>query len=647
MKIRTLFIFWLIFFSISSIIAYAFYCSGTMNSIAEKQYERLYSDIAVNESKNISEYVKNVSSSASIVACDENIRNYAFYNTDEKNEAFESAMNYLSDQTGIIRVVVIEKSTGVVSISASNDANLAYKLFDDNMMSKIEEGEAYISTVLDSNNRESGYEIVSPSILDDRIILVYFSNTYIDGIIKAGSFPTNGRVVLVDSLHHIVDTAYVGTMEEISAKNGYAQYNIICDAINNAALLNNSRHFEIGKNPQIAYTVKASGCGWYVAAMAEADKAYVFSSVASSNVVGLVVALSIIFIAVYIFAVVVITKPLSKIEETLVKINRGDHDSRIDVVNKNEYGEISSAFNMLIDNLVVSERRYRTIVELSDDIVFDWNMKTNNVVFSNNFNKKFSYRPPSDHFSDSFFIKGRVHPEDNERYRKDLTMLEKGEEFKDKTYRWKNIYGDYIWMSMKTSTIRDNDGNIVKIIGVLSDVDRAKRGEMQLIQRASYDALTGVYNRETIENVINEEICKVAGGNDGFAILFVDIDDFKIYNDKYSHATGDQVLKFVTDSIGEITEDFGFTGRYGGDEFIVCIRNSSTNIPENVARDILAKLKAGFICDMDDHLSVSVSIGIYNVNSSDKTVEEIISIADEAMYRIKKNGKASFGMVIE
>ena len=66
-----------------------------------------------------------------------------------------------------------------------------------------------------------------------------------------------------------------------------------------------------------------------------------------------------------------------------------------------------------------------------------------------------------------------------------------------------------------------------------------------------------------------------------------------------------------------------------------------------MARDILAKLKSGFVCDMDDHLSVSVSIGIYNVNNADKTVEEIISIADEAMYRIKKNGKASFGMVTE
>lgn len=647
MKIRTLFIFSLIFFSISSIIAYAIYCSGNMNTIAENQYERLYSDIAVNESKNISEYVKSIASSTAIVASDETIMNYAFYDAAEKNEAFKAAMSYLSPQTGIIRVLVIDKSTDVVSISAAADNDTGYRIFDKNIRDSMVLGEAYISTIIDGNGRESGYELVSSYELSDRTVMVYFSNTYLDSIIKAGSFPTNGRVVLVDGMNHILDTVYVGTIEEISSKSGYAQYNSISDAVNDATLLNTSRHFEMGKNPQIAYTVRASGCNWYVAAMAEADKAYSYSSVASSNVVGLVIGLSVFFIAVYIIAVVLITKPLNKIETTLVKINRGDHDSRIEVASKNEYGEIASSFNQLIENLVVSERRYRTIVELSDDIVFDWNMRTNNVVFSNNFNKKFSYRPPSDHFSDSFFIKGRVHPEDSERYRTDLAKLEKGEDFKDKTYRWKNIYGDYIWMAMKTSAVRDTDGHIVRIIGVLSDVDRAKRGEMQLIQRASYDALTGVYNRETIENVINEEIRKVAAGNDGFAILFVDIDDFKIYNDKYSHATGDQVLKFVTDSIGRITEDFGFIGRYGGDEFIVCIRNSSTNIPENVARDILAKLKSGFVCDMDDHLSVSVSIGIYNVNNADKTVEEIISIADEAMYRIKKNGKASFGMVTE
>lgn len=644
MKIRTLFIFTLIFFSISSIIVYAVYCSSSMNNIAEKQYEKLYSDIAVNESKNISEYVKNISSSASVVASDEIIAGYNLNSYSDRDAAVEAAKGYIDSRTEIIRILVLNKSNEV-SISAANSGDVNYKLFDKDMLEKMVQGEAYISTVLDSNNRESSYELVAPYMLSDRTVMVYFSNAYLDSIIKAGTFPTNGRVVLVDGLNHIVDSAYVGTIDEISSRANYVQYNTIGSAIEDQSLLNNSRYFEMGRNSQVAYTVKSPGCGWYVAAMAEVDKAYGFSSVASSNVVGLVVALSALFIVVYIIAIVVITKPLANIETTLLKINRGDHDSRIEITKKNEYGEIADSFNYLIDNLVVSERRYRTIVEMSDDIVFEWNMKTNNVTFSNNFNRKFSYRAPSDHFTDSFFIKGRVHPEDNERYRKDLTKLEKGEEFKDNTYRWKNIYGDYIWMAMKTATIRDNDGNIVKIIGVLSDVDRAKKGEMQLIQRASYDALTGVYNRETIENVINEEIQKVAEGNDGFAILFVDIDDFKVYNDQYSHATGDQVLKFVTDSIGEITGDFGFTGRYGGDEFIVCIRNCSTNIPENVARDILAKLKAGFVCDTDDHLSVSVSIGVYVVSSAEKTVEQIISIADDAMYRIKKNGKSSFGIV--
>lgn len=645
MKIRTLFIFALVFFSISSIIAYAIYCSGSMNKIAESQYEQLYSDIAANESKNISEYVKKLASNAAIVASDENISSFSLNDTASKNAAEEAAMGYITQDTGIIRILLLDKAGKIVFSADGSDAN--YKLFDKDMLDRMVHGEAYISTVLDANDRESGYELVAPYMLNDRTVMVYFSNSYLDSIIKAGSFPTNGRVVLIDGLNHIVDGAYVGTLEEISDRSGYLQYTTVGSAISDPSLLNTSRSFEMGRNLQIAYTVKSPGCGWYVSAMAEADKAYGYSSVASSNVIGMVMGFSVLFIAVYVIAIVIITKPLASIEETLVKINRGDHDSRIEVASKNEYGEIASSFNTLIDNLVVSERRYRSIVEMSNDIVFEWNMKTNNVTFSNNFNRKFSYRPPSDHFSDSFFIKGRVHPEDNERYRKDLARLEKGEEFKGNTYRWKNIYGDYIWMAVKTSTVRDNDGNIAKILGVLSDVDRAKKGEIQLIQRASYDALTGVYNRETIENVINEEIQKVGEGGDGFAILFVDVDDFKIYNDKYSHATGDQVLKFVTDSIAEITEDFGFTGRYGGDEFIVCIRNCSTNIPENVARDILTKLKAGFVCDTDDHLSVSVSIGVYVVSSGEKTVEEIISIADDAMYKIKKNGKSSFGIVSE
>lgn len=640
MKIRTLFIFALLFFSLSSIITYAIYCSSTMNNTAKKQYERLCSDIVTNSSNSITSYFSALSKTASIIADDEALKSFDLKDAEAAESAETKGRDYVNDSSVITRIIVFNGDGASVSVSSAH-SDTKYFEFSKEQLDAASQGDVYISPVYDENDRPTQYELAVPAILNDRKIMVFFSSNEFDNIVKAGSFPV-GRTIFVDSLGNYIDTNYRGLISDQTD----TEYSRTKDSVLNSADLNTFLYFTANRIDRVAYTSKCSDCNWFVSSLADAEKAYTYSSEASSAVIGMIVGLSVLFTTVYIVAVILVTKPLTVIRDTLTKIHRGDHDSRIDINSKNEYKEIADSFNNLLDNVVVSEKRYRTIVEMSDDIVFEWNLKTNNITFSNNFNKKFSYRAPSDHFSDCFFLKGKVHPEDNERYRKDLEKLEKGEEFKDNTYRWKNIFGDYIWMQMKTSTVRDAEGNVVKIIGVLSDVDRAKKGELQLLQKASYDALTGVYNRETIENVINNEISKMKEGSDKFAILFVDIDDFKIYNDKYSHATGDQVLKFVTNSINEIISDYGYIGRYGGDEFIVCARNVSTNIPENIAKDILAKLKAGFVCDTDDHLSVSVSIGVYIVNDNSKTVEEIISIADDAMYKIKKNGKSSFGVVV-
>ncbi len=644
MKIRTLFIITLLFFSLSSIITYAIYCSSTMNSVAKKQYEQMYSDVASNSADNISEYFKTVSKAATAIGNNDGIKALNITSKDGSDEAIKNADSYVEGGMGVTRILILNKNGDTV-VSSTNADKEKYNPFTKEQLDGMIQGDAYINPIYDENDRPTKYEIAAPYITDDRIVMVYFDGTAFDKIVKAGTFPINGRTAFIDKFGNMIDTSYMGVISDIVSKVGYEEYKKINDAINNAGDLNKSFYFDLKKTQRATYTIKCSGTNWFVATLAEADKAYVYSNAASSSIIGLVVGLSILFLAVYTVSVILVTKPLTVIKESLTKIHRGDHDLRIDINTKNEYKDIAESFNTLLDNVVVSERRYRTIVEMSDDIVFEWNLKTNNITFSNNFNKKFSYRAPSDHFSDCFLLKGKVHPDDNERYRSDLAKLEKGEDFKDNTYRWKNIFGDYIWMQMKTSSVKDQDNKVVKIIGVMSDVDRAKKGELQLLKRASYDALTGVYNRETIENVIDGEIQKMSDGSDNFAILFVDIDDFKVYNDQYSHATGDQVLKFVTDSIGEIIGDSGYIGRYGGDEFIVCVRNVSTNIPENIAKDILAKLKAGFVCDTDDHLTVSVSIGVYIVSDSTKTVEEIISTADEAMYKIKKNGKASFGIV--
>ena len=371
-----------------------------------------------------------------------------------------------------------------------------------------------------------------------------------------------------------------------------------------------------------------------------------FSLPAGNGIVVACVLISIVAIAVAVVVSILVTRPLKTIEETLVKVRRGDHEARIpNEVSNNEYGQMSRAFNNLLDEIVVSEDRYRTITEMSDNIIFEWNFKTNEVFFSNNFNKKFSYRAPSDHFGDSFLLKAKLHEEDAERYKQDLEALGRGEEFKHNEYRMKNIYGDYIWVLIRTATPRDKEGNPLKIVGVILDIDRAKKSEQQLTTRASFDALTELYNRETIESQIDNEITLSEARKSEMAVLFIDVDDFKHYNDQYSHATGDQVLKFVARTIKGTVNEFGFAGRYGGDEFIACIRNAEINDPTRAAQDIISKLEEGFECD-GVHLTVSVSIGISMIKDDYNTrVEYIIGKADDAMYSVKKNGKSNYAFI--
>lgn len=389
----------------------------------------------------------------------------------------------------------------------------------------------------------------------------------------------------------------------------------------------------------------ACGNGWFVGSSQKPSSAFVDSGSAAGAVSGISVALFVVFLVVAIILIISVTKPFYKIEETLLKISRGDHEARVEIMSKNEYGEIARVFNDIVDEIIVSEARYRTIIEMSDNIIFDWNLNNNEVTFSNNFNKKFSYRAPSDHFSDSFLLKCKVHPEDVDRYKADLEKLPKGVNFKHNEYRIKNIYGDYIWVLIRTATICDKDGNPVKIVGVIVDIDRAKKSENILTARASFDSLTGVYNRETIESAINNEIELIAARKTEFAILFVDIDDFKFFNDQYSHATGDQVLRFTATTIKNAIGDYGMAGRYGGDEFIVCIKDADNNDPALIAEQILNTLKEGFESDSGDRLAVNVSIGISIIKDNTKRVEEIIGMADDAMYKIKKSGKSNFGFL--
>lgn len=671
MKIKSLLIIVLACFVIIPSVVFASVANVEMNKLALKNYKQTAQSMAENQAYNISEYFRIISASAKQIADNPDILEFNSEKSPTSTDALDIYSKIVSSDNENVRIdrIMIVKKSDYLPVVATDDLTGLSKddilsntlksicerkdgevtFYTPDVFTTFKEGDKERNDPLFPGKSGANLRLVVKYAVGDYYVVTFFNHSALKSFATSSQFANNSKLILIDPNGSIMHDSYIGNTSD-NKNSAYLKFTDKAQ-VGSVAEVDNFKGTDSGVIPTIGFASKLPAINegeegnWTLAIVAETDKAYTLSGEAMGSIIGMIVFVSIILVAAAVVLVFILTKPIKVIEETLVKVHRGDHEARINVIANNEYGQIARTFNDLIDDIVVSEGRYRTIIEMSDNIIFEWNFKSNDVFFSNNFNKKFSYRAPSDHFGDSFLLKVKVHPEDNERYHKDLEKLSKGEEFEGNEYRWKNIYGDYIWILLRTATIRDRDGNIAKIVGVIVDIDRAKKSEKLLTERASYDSLTGLYNRESIERTIDNEIELINVRKSEFAILFIDVDDFKIYNDKYSHATGDQVLKFVANTINFVIKGFGTAGRYGGDEFVACIRNVETNDPTRVARDILSGLKEGFTSDNGDKLSVNASIGISIIKDSSMHVDEIIGMADDAMYKIKKNGKSNFGIL--
>ena len=165
-----------------------------------------------------------------------------------------------------------------------------------------------------------------------------------------------------------------------------------------------------------------------------------------------------------------------------------------------------------------------------------------------------------------------------------------------------------------------------------------------LQQKAEQDALTKVLNKERISQYLQEALDRHCSENTEMAVLFLDIDDFKIFNDKYGHHVGDQVLLFLTSLLTRESE--GTVGRVGGDEFLVIIEK-----PDNVRsldqclRQIEEKAGSSFVirgsdCCLPNYCCIgAVRIDFTVMEGETLSAEKAIGLADSAMYRVKNNGK--------
>jgi diguanylate cyclase (GGDEF)-like protein/PAS domain S-box-containing protein len=177
------------------------------------------------------------------------------------------------------------------------------------------------------------------------------------------------------------------------------------------------------------------------------------------------------------------------------------------------------------------------------------------------------------------------------------------------------------------------------LIGVTRDITQRKATEEKILHMATHDTLTGLPNRNLVQDRIEQAIARAQRAASAFAILFVDLDQFKTINDSLGHTIGDQLLQMVAERIVLCLRDEDTVSRQGGDEFIVLLGHISN--PQDaavVARKILDTLCVPIVIGKQA-LSTSASIGIALYPADGKDVDTLLKNSDTAMYSAKESGR--------
>jgi diguanylate cyclase (GGDEF)-like protein len=297
-----------------------------------------------------------------------------------------------------------------------------------------------------------------------------------------------------------------------------------------------------------------------------------------------------------------------------------------------------SSLKQVEEQLQLTKRRYDLILDQTEDIIFDWNIRDRSVYFSHTFTRKLGREPVTGNFPENAVQSGIVDQRDAQNFLDSFHGLEKGKSSFELELRLKNAEEESIWFRMIATTVFGGTGEPIRAVGTLQDIDTQKRTLLEAADSANRDSLTQLYNRRMTARLIDARLSEqtVTG-----SLAVIDIDDFKLVNDSMGHLYGDFVLNQMVRVLLENTGPDDIVGRIGGDEF--CVFFSDTIDEWSVRRrasNILATLfDVGRSNTPRYELSASIGIVIKSEEDPVATFEGLFQKADTALYFAKRLGK--------
>lgn len=291
-----------------------------------------------------------------------------------------------------------------------------------------------------------------------------------------------------------------------------------------------------------------------------------------------------------------------------------------------------------------SENRYALSAKGANDGLWDWNLETDEYFYSLRWKDILGLEHDNDRIPCKDCWLERIHPDDRGTVVSQMDLHLEGEtrHFQNE-HRVEHSDGTYRWVLVRGMAVRNNDGEAVRIAGSLTDISERKQVEQKLAYDAVHDHLTGLPNRKKLMERLEELNAKSkAHLPDSHAILFIDIDRFKIINDSLGHQAGDELLLKITNKLRTLIRPNDMVARLGGDEFVILFEDvSNPNQVTQIAQRLLDELQKPISISGED-IYASVSIGIAISSTDYENADDIVRDADLAMYRAKLNGKSRY-----
>jgi diguanylate cyclase (GGDEF)-like protein/PAS domain S-box-containing protein len=297
--------------------------------------------------------------------------------------------------------------------------------------------------------------------------------------------------------------------------------------------------------------------------------------------------------------------------------------------------------------LSLSEERYSLAVRAASDGIWDWDLNTDRIYFSPRWHAILGLPDGSEEEEPAVWF-DLVHRDDLLRLRAAIDAHLAGRTpHLLSEHRMRHSDGSWRWVLTRGLAIRDRSGAATRMAGSLSDITERRIAEDQLQHDAMHDGLTGLPNRALFMDRVAQLLQRTSrDAGLGCAVLFLDIDRFKLVNDSLSHAVGDHLLVALAGRVAGVLRPGDTVARIGGDEFTMLLDGVTTEHgATTVAGRVQRALEQAFSVDGHE-LFVTASIGI-GLSSARMTAAELLRNADIAMYDAKRRGRARCAMFDE